>query len=458
MTPFQQFIQKEFGRLKAELPYHETTDALRERGLESFIQKDFAGYRKENRQVFDTLIAPSAEWKFQTQPPAYRPVEEYFHCKVQNIDTQMFVFLNGWYVHRKDALSVSEDGVITGSIFAALEKFPQLVLPYLTQPESHREDSLSALNRMMFNDGLFVYVPENVAVEKPVQLISLTDSNEQLMLHNRNLIVLGRNAQLSFIQCDDSIQFQKTFINNVTQVHLEEDARLSYYKMENKNPESLLFNEVEVVQKAHSQFFSNAMTFNTGYLRNKINVYLTEPFSSAHLYGLYLVDKKQQVDNQIYIDHQVPDCESYQLYKGIADDEAKAHFLGHVVVRPDAQRTVAAQTNRNITLTDQAQVTSKPFLEIYADDVKCNHGTTVGQLDDEAMFYLRTRGICERNARMLLMFAFANEIANHIKIHTLQERYKEMIRKRLNGELTICDQCVLHCPHIKDIGKDIVTA
>ena len=218
--------------------------------------------------------------------------------------------------------------------------------------------------------------------------------------------------------------------------------------MENKNPESLLFNEVDVLQKGHSQFYSNAMTFNTGYLRNRINVFLTEPFATANLYGLYLVDRNQHVDNQIFVDHQVPDCESHQLYKGIIDDAARADFLGHVVVQPDAQRTVAGQTNRNITLTDDAHVTSRPFLEIYADDVKCNHGTTVGQLDDEAMFYLRTRGICERNARMLLMFAFANEIANYIKIDSLRERYIEMIRKRLNGELTICDQCVLHCPHL----------
>lgn len=403
---------------------------------------------QEEKQIFDQCLANLEQWHVQTQPSPYRPVEEYFHCKVKDIDTQMCIFLNGWYVHNGNALSVSKNGVIVGSLATAQQQFPELVLPYLNAEPSPKEDDFSALNRQRYNDGLFVYVPDNVTVEKPIQLISLTDSPEQLMINNRNIIVVGKNAELSFVQCDDSIEFRKTFINNVTKIHLAEDSRFSYYKMENKNPESLLFNEVDVQQKAHSQFLSNAMTFNTGYLRNRINVFLTEPFAAARLYGLYLVDKEQHVDNQIFVDHQVPDCESYQLYKGIVDDRAKANFLGHVVVRPDAQRTVAAQTNRNITLTDEAKVTSRPFLEIYADDVKCNHGTTVGQLDTEAMYYLRTRGICEHNARKLLMFAFANEITNFIGIDSLRERYVEMVRKRLNGELTICDQCVLHCPHL----------
>lgn len=401
-----------------------------------------------DQEIHNECLGNLSRWHFQSEPSPYRPVEEYFHCKVKDIDTQMCIFLNGWYVHNNQPLTILKNGIIVGSLMEAQRQFPEKVLPYLNDKPTPKEDDYSALNRQRYNDGLFIYVPDNATAEKPIQLISLTDSAEELIINNRNLIVMGKNAELSFVQCDDSIEFKKCFINNVTKIYLAEDSRFSYYKMENKNPESLLFNEVDVLQKGHSQFYSNAMTFNTGYLRNRINVFLTEPFATANLYGLYLVDRNQHVDNQIFVDHQVPDCESHQLYKGIVDDAARADFLGHVVVQPDAQRTVAGQTNRNITLTDDAHVTSRPFLEIYADDVKCNHGTTVGQLDDEAMFYLRTRGICERNARMLLMFAFANEIANYIKIDSLRERYIEMIRKRLNGELTICDQCVLHCPHL----------
>ena len=403
-----------------------------------------------DQQIYKSCLAEPDQWHFQSEPSPFRPVEEYFQCKVKDFNTEMCIFLNGWYVHDNQPIRTCQNGVIIGSVTAALQQFPDKVLPYLNESHQETDDELSSLNREKFNDGLFIYIPDNVTVEKPIQLISLTDSADSLMFHNRNVIVVGKNAEVSFIQCDDSIQFKKSFINNVTQIFLDQDARFSYYKMENKNPESLLFNEVNVKQKGGSYFYSNAMTFNTGYLRNKFHIALTEPHAHADIYGLYLVDKKQHVNTKIFVDHQVADCESHQLYKGIVDDEAQADFLGHVLVRQNAQHTVATQTNRNIALTDQAHVTSKPFLEIYADDVKCNHGTTIGQLDEEAMYYMRTRGICERNARRLLMFAFANEIADHIKIDSLRERYKEMIRKRLNGELTICDQCVLHCPHLID--------
>ena len=455
MTPFTQHIQQLYNEIKEKLPLanQKAVYALREKACKDFAEKDFCYYKKENKKIFDTYIAPNLTCQPCLTPPTYRPVEEYFHCKVQNIDTQMFIFLNGWFVHQENPLIISPEGIIIGSLIEAWKQFPELVEPHLTKEFLHQEDSLSFMNRMLFNDGLFVYVPDNVTVQKPIQLISLSDSEHNLLINNCNLIVLGNNAQLSFIQCDDSIQFKQSFINNVTKIHVGENAHFFYYKMENKNPESLLFNEVEVIQSKHSTFTSNSVTFNAGYLRNKINVYLTESFASTKLYGLYLVDKTQHIDNRIFIDHQAPDCESYQLYKGIVDDTANANFLGHVLVRPQAQRTIAAQTNRNITLTNDAHITTKPFLEIYADDVRCSHGATIGQLDEEAMYYLRTRGICAHNARKLLMFAFANEVTNYIDIESLRIRFKEMIEKRLNGELSICDQCLLHCPRNTEIKE-----
>lgn len=444
MTDLNQFIKNLYHEVSTQLPAcdNATIPSMRQNGLDSFEKNGISKSFLKNEKI---AALEAEHFHVQLTAPAYRPVEEYFKCKVRNMETTMFVFLNGWFVHDNEPITVSKEGIIAGSIFAALRQFPDLVMPYLLAGNHKNTDGFLAVNNMLFNDGLFIYIPDNLVVEKPIQLVSLTDAAKNLLINNRNLIVLGKNASLSFVQCDDSVHYQKSIINNVTDIYLSENAQLSYYKMENKDPESLLINDVCVSQKGHSSFYATSMTFNAGYLKNRIDVALSEPFAKANLYGLYLVDKKQHIDNQIFIDHKVPDCESYQLYKGIADDEATADFNGHVVVRPDAQRTVAAQTNRNITLTDEARVTSKPFLEIYADNVKCNHGATVGQLDDEALFYLRSRGICERNARMLLMFAFANEIANYVKIESLQTRFKEMIRKRLNGELSVCDQCVLHC-------------
>jgi Fe-S cluster assembly protein SufD len=167
--------------------------------------------------------------------------------------------------------------------------------------------------------------------------------------------------------------------------------------------------------------------------------------AAANIYGVYLMDRNQHIDNQVLIDHAVPRCQSNELFKGILDDHASGVFNGHVLVRKDAQQTNAYQTNKNILLTDKASIDSKPFLEIYADDVKCSHGATVGQLDNDAMFYIRSRGISESNARILLMYAFAAEVVNKITIPELRQRIDDMVKKRLRGELSYCDQCVLHC-------------
>lgn len=177
--------------------------------------------------------------------------------------------------------------------------------------------------------------------------------------------------------------------------------------------------------------------------------------ADAKIYGLYLVDKDQHVDNQVTMEHIAPDTKSYEQFKGIMDDNATAVFNGYVHVHREAQKTEAFQSNKNILLTDTASINTKPFLEIYADDVKCSHGSTVGQLDAEALFYIKSRGICDRNAKMLLMYAFAAEIVNKINIEVLRERIDSMIVKRLKGELSICDQCVLHCKDNEMVNFEI---
>lgn len=457
MTPFTQFIQRIFETAKPQLPLNHLSDvvALRQRAYEIFAHKELPTNKLESwrHKSIDTLVED--EYQIQLKPDPYRPVGDFFKCEIQHIDTYMFTFLNGWYVHKNAPLTTFPNGIIVGSLPAALEQFPDLVKPYLAQQNLAEADSLVALNEALFTDGLFVYIPDNLHVDKPMQLVSIVDSDQTLMVQQRNLIVVGKNSTFSFVQCDDSLRVGKSFINNVTEISLLDNATLNYYKMENKDANSLLVNQVFVNQQAGARFFSNSTTFNAGYLRNLIHVNLLEPFAQAKLYGLYLVDKRQYVDNQVVIKHVASDCSSFQLYKGIADDEAGANFNGHIFVQPGAQRTNAFQTNKNIALTDTAHITTKPFLEIYADDVKCSHGATIGQLDDDALFYLRSRGICERNAKMLLMYAFANEVANFVDIDSLRERLNDMVKRRLSGELSICDQCVLHCSQEKHFSFEI---
>lgn len=393
---------------------------------------------------FDEYSKQLKNYTLQQQPDPYLPVEEYFTCQVANMGSVMLPLLNGWYVHKDAKLTRYDNGVVAGSLKAAIQECPELVNAHLNQLAEEDKDDLIASNEAQYTDGIFIYVPDNVKVPQPFQIVSLVNSREDLLVQTRNIIHVGRNAELSLIQCDDSSKYGKTFLNIFTGIFLEENARLHYYKTENKEAESLLFHHINVYQKRYSFFLSNAITFNAGYVCNNIRVNLNEPFAEAQLYGLYLVDKTQRCDNRIKVLHNCPDCKSYQLYKGIMDDDAEASFHGHVVVQPDAQRTNAFQTNRNILLTDKAKINTQPFLEIYADDVQCSHGATVGQLDDEALYYLRTRGIGERSARKLLMFAFANEICQHVDIQALKDRLSDMVQRRLDGELTICDQCMMH--------------
>ena len=457
MKSINKFLTDSFEKYHAELPGNkdERVMNLRREGIRFFIENGFPA--KEIEQWRDCPLDQrlDGEYQFQLTPDPYRPIKEIFRCKIHNIGTNLFSLLNGWYLHANNPLTVMPNGMIIGSIFSAMERYPDLVFPYLAKQEFNKSNTLTALNQAFFNDGLFIYIPDSLTIDQPVQLVSLIETQQKLWVQNRNLIILGKNASLSFVHCNDSIQREKSFINNVTEICLEEGALLNYCKMENKDADSLLVDHVIVHQKTHSKMVSNAITFNAGYVRNMFHVNLNEPYSDVRLNGLYLVDKKQVVDNHVYINHAAPDCNSSQLYKGILDDEAYAHFNGHILVAKDSQRTTAFQTNRNITLTDEAKITTKPFLEIYADDVQCSHGATVGQLDEEAMFYLRSRGICERNARMLLMYAFANEVVSFVNIINLKNRLNELIQRRLRGELTLCDQCVLHCSDRKDFSFEI---
>ena len=340
-----------------------------------------------------------------------------FRCKIKNLDTSLWVLMDGKIVDNQNS-EFLEKGV-----------------------------SITSIEN---ENGLQISVAENVAVSKPIQIVSAIQTVQPLNFRQIFKIILAKNATLTLLHCDDSLQKEQTDILNNVEITLAENAVMNYYKMENKDAGSVLTNKIRVEQKAGSRFYSNVITFNAGKVNNFLHVNLNEPFADAQLNGLYLVDKKQEICNEVKVFHNSPDCTSRQLYKGIADDEAHAVFNGHIVVQKDVQRTSAYQVNKNIALTDDAHIQAQPFLEIYADDVKCSHGATVGQLDEDALFYLRSRGICHKNARMLLMFAFANEVAQTVKIEALRERLSQMIQQRLKGELHICSQCALHCEHRRE--------
>ncbi len=261
----------------------------------------------------------------------------------------------------------------------------------------------------------------------------------------RNLVILGKNARATVLVCDHTLSNHNFLMNNATEVYLEENARMEYYQVQNQHLGASQINAVLVSERRNSVFDSNIVTLYGGTIRNNIYVALNEEGGECGLYGVYILDKNQIVDNFSYIDHIAPHCLSNEHYKGVMDDAALANFSGCIRVRPNAQKTEAYQANNNLLLSESARVNAKPQLVIDADDVKCSHGATVGQIDEEAMFYLRSRGIGLEEARMMMMFGFAHDIIRRVKLEPLRGKIDELVEKRLRGELSKCYNCMMQC-------------
>ncbi len=382
---------------------------------------------------------------FPEPPSADLDIDKIFKCDVPHFETLLVSQLNGWFADRSNLLQVFPNGMIIGSLATAFSKYPDLIGEHYGKYADDTAESLTALNTAMSQDGIFIYVPDNVTVDQNVQMVNITDFKQNLFLNTRNLVILGENSHLRLVQCDDSINHDVSFINTVTEVKIGRNSSLDHYKLQNKDDHTTLINSMYFHQDEGSSLSTNAISLNGGLIRNLSHVTMSGRHSNAEVYGLYLMDRFQHVDNQVYINHAAPECESRELFKGVLDDHASGVFNGHIKVHRDAQKTNAFQTNKNILLTDKASIDTKPFLEIYADDVKCSHGATIGQLDAEALFYIRSRGISEMNAKILLMYAFAAEVINKISISELRLRMDDMVKKRLRGELSQCEQCVLNC-------------
>jgi Fe-S cluster assembly protein SufD len=417
----------------------------REKAIRRFEELGFPTSKLETWKHTDLKESFEREYDVVMKPEQGVDVQKVFRCNIPHLDTAIMGQLNGWYVSKDVPLMELGNGIIMGSLAEAMKKYPALIAAHVGKYANFLTDSFTALNTAFFQDGVFIYVPDHIKSPKPVQIINVIDYNENLFLQSRNLIVLGENSRLSLVHCDDSYNHQPSFSNIVTEVRLGEHAFLDHYKLQNLNNSSTLVSSVYFQMETSSRLESHYISLNGGLLRNNIWLRFNGPHGKANIYGLYLMDRKQHIDNYIFVDHAFPDCTSNELFKGILDEHASGVFNGHVLVERNAVKTNAYQSNRNILLTETAKVNSKPFLEIYNDDVKCSHGSTTGQLDQDAMYYMRQRGIGEDSARMLLMYAYADEVISKIAVDPLRYRIEDMVKKRLQGELQICEACVLHC-------------
>ncbi|HJX71634.1 MAG TPA: Fe-S cluster assembly protein SufD [Bacteroidales bacterium] len=371
-------------------------------------------------------------------------LKEVFKCEIPELDTYVVLVLNGFYYHDNKITGLPE-GVIITSLAQASVSYPEIFNAHYGKYVNTGEDSLAALNSFFAQDGVFIYIPEHVKIDKPVQIINLCFSFKNLRVTGRNLIVAEKGSELQVIVCDHTLCRRKYLSNSLTEIFAGAKTKIEYSKVQNENNLSAQLSNVYFHQEEDSQVVSNIVSLHGGFIRNNIFVNLSGERAENHMYGLFIGDSNQHISNYTNVNHAKPGCHSNQLFKGILNENATGAFNGKIYVSRDAQKTLAYQKNNNILLSPSAKMNSKPQLEIYADDVKCSHGATVGQLDEDALFYLRSRGIREAEARYLLMYAFANGVISNIGTRHLRDRIIDLVDKRLRGELSKCNECEIHC-------------
>lgn len=370
---------------------------------------------------------------------------EEFRCDITDLDTHGIVLLNGFYPTVKDKLRQLPGGIWIGSMTEAAVKFSDQIRKHYNKYITGNTDGLVQLNTAMASDGVFIYIPEGVVLNKPIQIINLVQSDEDIFNQHRSLIVAEKNSDVTIIVCDHTLSPNKFLTNGVTEIYVGENAHFEIIRVQNEHNNAGKITHTFMYQDRNSHASSNNITLHGGLVRNSTYHYLGGEGAESTSYGLFLADKWQHIDNFVNVDHAVPNCTSNQLFKGVLDDMATGAFNGRIYVHRDAQGTVAYQRNNNILLTDDAKMDTKPQLEIYADDVKCSHGATVGQLNDDALFYMQSRGINKREARLMLMFGFAHEVIQNIKVEALRDRMDNLVMQRLNGELSRCAFCMVKC-------------
>lgn len=351
---------------------------------------------------------------------------------IPDVDGQVLVFINGRFSPEHSVVGKVE-GLTILPLSEAAKTHEATITKYLGTVADHTNDGFAAFNTAAWTDGVFVHVAANKNIEKPILLYHIHDTlNGQVISSARNLVILERSSELTLLEKQDSIGTGVGFSTQVSEAVVAENAGLSWYSIQNDAGNRFHFDFKQAHQSDSSRV--NTFTFTMGgkAIRNNLHLALDGQGIDSHMYGLYLIEKDTIADNHTVVDHRQPNSFSNELYKGIMDDKAKGVFNGKIYVRPNAQKTNAFQANRNILLSDTATVNTKPQLEIWADDVKCSHGCTSGQLDEEAMFYLRARGIHKDTARAMMLYAFAGELMENIRHQSIKQYLDTLISERLH--------------------------
>jgi Fe-S cluster assembly protein SufD len=422
--------------------------------------------REDAFQVFNSLSLPTMkqeEWRFTNvgflnkfdfnliyeNPDKYLTADDIEPFTIKDLNENLLVFVNGVYSEKLSRIKYPRDEIIIESFADAERRNAPNLIKYFTRLADYKNDFFNAMNTAFARDGVYINVPGGVFIDEPIHVMYISDTRKgAVMSHPRNMFIVGKCSQMRVVETYHTIGSNPAFTNMVTEIVMNFATNFEFNKIQNDKGNSYYIGTTQVKQAKNSSFNSSTVSLSGKFIRNNLNSVFTEENAEANMNGFYFMREDDFVDNHTMIDHAVPHCTSNEFYKGILDDNASAVFSGKILVRPDAQKTIAFQTNRNILLTDDAKINTKPQLEIYADDVKCSHGATTGYLDKESMFYLRSRGIGEEMAKSLLLNAFASEIIEKISPSTssgstasgLRDDIKRQVADRLSvDDLYFCD-------------------
>lgn len=357
----------------------------------------------------------------------FADVKKYF---IHEIDSYKIVFVDGKYSSFLSTTTHDGKDVCLLSAAFSKEKYKPIVEKYFNKIA--KQDNLTSLNTAFATEGAFIHIPKNVEVEKPIQIINFTTGKEHAtMLQPRNLIVVEQNAHVQIIERHQNLNNNAVLTNAVTEIYTDTHATVDYYKIQNDNNDASLVDNTYIEQQKESTCSVHTFSFGGNITRNNLNFYQKGEHINSILKGITIIEGKQHVDHHTLVNHIEPNCESHQDYKGIYADRSTGVFNGKVIVEKEAQKTNAYQQNNNVLISDKATINAKPQLEIFADDVKCSHGCTIGQLDDQALFYMQQRGIPKKEAKALLMYAFANTVLESVKIPEVKKRITKLIANKL---------------------------
>ncbi|WP_281636873.1 Fe-S cluster assembly protein SufD [Flavobacterium marginilacus] len=424
-----------FMAFEERVDVHSELHDVRTIAIKNFENKGFPTKKEESWKYTslsailknDFSVFPKTESSIQ-----YSDVKKYF---LHEIDTYKVVFIDG--VFSSHLSSTTHDGIDVCLMSSALNKpkYKMVIDTYFNKIAS-KDESLTSLNTAFANEGAYINIPKSKVADKPIEIMYFSTGNETaLLVQPRNLVIVGENSHVQIIERHQSLNNNPVLTNSVTEIFAQKRAIVDYYKIQNDNLEANLIDNTYVSQKQESHVSVHTFSFGGNLTRNNLNFYHFGERLTSTLNGITIIGDKQHVDHYTLVNHASPNCESFQDYKGIFTDRSTGVFNGKVYVEKEAQKTNAFQKSNNILLSDKATINAKPQLEIFADDVKCSHGCTVGQLDETAMFYMQQRGIPKKEAKALLMYAFSNSVIENIKIPELKQRITKIIANKLGVKI-----------------------